>query len=118
MPYLTRDMSFIKQSHLHCHVGSDADFAACRAIISKVKTTNDLRIYQHVSEYLVKFEKEKKTGQRVKSERSAGERVCRWMVVNRGYWADDSRPSCGKQRLIISATDQKAFEEMGHDPAM
>lgn len=42
-----------------CHVGSDADFAVCTAIVSKVKTTNDLRIYQHVSEYLVKFKKKK-----------------------------------------------------------
>lgn len=40
-------------------MGSDADFAVCTAIVSKVKTTNDLRIYQHVSEYLVKFKKKK-----------------------------------------------------------
>lgn len=40
-------------------MGSDADFAVCTAIVSKVKTTNDLRIYQHVSEYLVKFKKKR-----------------------------------------------------------
>lgn len=30
------------------------------------------------------------------------------MVVSSSYWAVDSRPPCGKQGVIMSATDEKA----------
>jgi len=50
------------------------------------------------------------------AERSAGGRVHRWMVVSRGNWADDNRLCCGKQELM-SPTDERAFEGIGHDPA-
>ena len=54
------------------------------------------------------------------AERPAGGRVYRWMVVSRGYRADDGRSSCGKLGVIIimSATDENAFEGRGLDPAM
>lgn len=31
------------------------------------------------------------------------------MLVSRGYWADDSGPSCGKRGVVMSATDENAF---------
>lgn len=53
-----------------------------------------------------------------KKNGGAGGRVYRWSVVSRGYWAVDSRPSCGKRGLIMRATGEKAFEGRGHDPGM
>lgn len=40
------------------------------------------------------------------------------LVVSSGYWVDDGRLSCGKPGLIMSATDEKAFEDRGRDLAM
>lgn len=62
--------------------------------------------------------KQTKTVDNECAERPAAGRVYRWMVVSRGYWADDSRPPCRKRGLIMMATGEKAFEGRGHDLGM